>query len=231
MLDPLERLAAARLYLCTDARRERGDLAEFVDAALAGGVDIVQLRDKGSVGEQRFGPLEALTELAALEVLADAARRHGALLAVNDRADVARAAGADVLHLGQDDLPLPVAREVIGPGRLIGRSTHDVAQVNVALDEDVDYFCVGPCWPTPTKPGRSAPGLALVRAAAETSTQKPWFAIGGIDAARLPDVLDAGARRVVVVRAITAAEDPAAAAGALKVVLSAADRPAGGSTR
>ena len=231
VLDPLERLAAARLYLCTDARRERGDLAEFVDAALAGGVDIVQLRDKGSVGEQRFGPLEALTELAALEVLADAARRHGALLAVNDRADVARAAGADVLHLGQDDLPLPVAREVIGPGRLIGRSTHDVAQVNVALDEDVDYFCVGPCWPTPTKPGRSAPGLALVRAAAETSTQKPWFAIGGIDAARLPDVLDAGARRVVVVRAITAAEDPAAAAGALKAVLSAADRPTGGSTR
>ncbi len=100
------RLAEARLYLCTDARRERGDLAEFADAALAGGVDIIQLRDKGSAGEQRFGPLEARAELAALEVLADAARRHGALLAVNDRADIARAAGADVLHLGQDDLPL-----------------------------------------------------------------------------------------------------------------------------
>ena len=117
--DPQERLARrlaqAHLYLCTDARRERGDLAEFVDAALAGGVDIVQLRDKGSVGEQRFGPLEARAELAALEVLADAARRHGALLAVNDRADIARAAGADVLHLGQDDLPLDVARDVIGP--------------------------------------------------------------------------------------------------------------------
>ena len=113
------------LYLCTDARRERGDLAEFADAALAGGVDIIQLRDKGSAGEQRFGPLEARAELAALEVLADAARRHGALLAVNDRADIARAAGADVLHLGQDDLPLAVARDIVGPGTLIGRSTHD----------------------------------------------------------------------------------------------------------
>ena len=106
-----------RLYLCTDARRERGDLAEFADAALAGGVDVIQLRDKGSAGEQRFGPLEARAELAALEVLADAARRHGALLAVNDRADIARAAGADVLHLGQDDLPLPVARDIVGPAR------------------------------------------------------------------------------------------------------------------
>ena len=110
--------ATARLYLCTDARRERGDLAEFADAALAGGVDIIQLRDKGSPGEQRFGPLEARGELAALEVLADAARRHGALLAVNDRADIARAAGADVLHLGQDDLPLPVGpRRSSGPAR------------------------------------------------------------------------------------------------------------------
>ena len=91
---PSERLATASLYLCTDARRERGDLAEFADAALAGGVDIIQLRDKGSPGEQRFGPLEARYELEALEVLADAARRHGALLAVNDRADIAVAAGA-----------------------------------------------------------------------------------------------------------------------------------------
>ena len=235
---PRTRLAEARLYLCTDARRERGDLAAFVDAALAGGVDIVQLRDKGSIGEQRFGPLEARAELAALEVLADAARRHGALLAVNDRADIARAAGADVLHLGQDDLPLAVARDVIGPRPLIGRSTHDRAQVNAAVGESApngpDYFCVGPCWPTPTKPGRSAPGLDLVRAAAETcgsAGAKPWFAIGGIDAERLPDVLDAGAQRVVVVRAITGAEDPAAAASALKAVLTARERSAGGSPR
>jgi len=216
------RLRQARLYLCTDARREHGDLARFADAALAGGVDIIQLRDKGSVGEQRFGPLEARGELAALEVLADAARRHDALLAVNDRADIAHAAGADVLHLGQDDLPLPVAREIVGPSTLIGRSTHDPGQAAVALTEEVDYFCVGPCWPTPTKPGRPAAGLALVRAAAAMGGDKPWFAIGGIDEHRLAQVLAAGARRVVVVRAITGADDPRAAAQRLSAALAAA---------
>ena len=218
----LARLSTAKLYLCTDARRERGDLAEFADAALAGGVDIIQLRDKGSVGEQRFGPLEAGDELAALEVLADAARRHRALFAVNDRADIARAAGADVLHLGQGDLPLAVAREIVGPGGLIGLSTHDPEQAaTAAAAAGVDYFCVGPCWPTPTKPGRAAPGLQLVRRAAEITTDKPWFAIGGIDADRLSAVLDAGARRIVVVRAITAADDPRAAAAQLKSALAA----------
>ena len=220
------RLAAATLYLCTDARRERGDLAHFVDAALAGGVDIVQLRDKGSVGEQRFGPLEARDELAACEILADAARRHGALFAVNDRADIARAAGADALHLGQGDLPVDVAREIVGPATLIGLSSHDRDQAAAALAGldagELDYFCVGPCWPTPTKPGRAAPGLQLVRAAAELGGDKPWFAIGGIDAQRLPELLDAGARRIVVVRAITAAEDPRAAAERLSSALAAA---------
>ncbi len=214
-----DRLAEAQLYLCTDARRERGDLADFADAALAGGVDIIQLRDKGSPGEQRFGPLEAREELDALAILADAARRHDALLAVNDRADIAVAAGADVLHLGQDDLPLAIARGIIGPGPLIGRSTHDDAQVSAAAAEDVDYFCVGPCWPTPTKPGRAAPGLDLVRAVAQSGTSKPWFAIGGIDTSRLGEVIAAGARRVVVVRAITAADDPRASARHLKAAL------------
>ena len=223
MCNPRDRLTTASLYLCTDARRERGDLAEFADAALAGGVDLIQLRDKGSPGEQKFGPLEARDELAVLEVLADAARRHNALLAVNDRADIARAALADVLHLGQDDLPLPVARDIIGPGPVIGRSTHDRAQVDAAVAEATDYFCVGPCWPTPTKPGRHAPGLDLVRATGEIGTDKPWFAIGGIDEQRLPEVLAAGARRIVVVRAITAADDPGAAARRLKAALSAAD--------
>jgi thiamine-phosphate pyrophosphorylase len=219
---PRERLAAASLYLCTDARRERGDLAQFAEAALAGGVDIIQLRDKGSPGEQQYGPLEARAELEALAILADAARRHDALLAVNDRADVALAAGADVLHLGQDDIPLEIARQVIGSGPLIGRSTHDAAQVAAAIDENVDYFCVGPCWPTPTKPGRPAPGLDLVHTAAQSGTSKPWFAIGGIDLTRLPEVIDAGARRVVVVRAITAADDPSSAARELKAELRAA---------
>ncbi|WP_197383517.1 thiamine phosphate synthase [Mycolicibacterium mengxianglii] len=225
---PLDRLSTARLYLCTDARREHGDLAAFADAALAGGVDIIQLRDKGSVGEQRFGPLEARHELEALHVLADAAARHGALVAVNDRADIARAANADVLHLGQDDLPLLVARDIIGARPLIGRSTHDRAQVDRAVSEDaedVDYFCVGPCWPTPTKPGRPAAGLDLVRYTADLvaarGTDRAWFAIGGIDEQRLPEVLAAGARRVVVVRAITGADDPGAAARRLASALRA----------
>lgn len=218
----MQRLQRASLYLCTDARRERGDLAEFADAALAGGVDLIQLRDKGSAGEKQFGPLEARQELEALEILADAARRHGALLAVNDRADIALAAGADVLHLGQDDLPLSAARGIIGGRPIIGRSTHDAAQMAVAIEETVDYFCVGPCWPTPTKPGRSAPGVDLVRATAARNTRKPWFAIGGIDMERLPEVLAAGARRVVVVRAITGADDPKAAAEELKSALRAA---------
>ncbi len=221
-LSRLSRLSEARLYLCTDARRERGDLAAFADAVLAGGVDIIQLRDKGSEGEQRCGPLEARDELAALEVLADAARRHGALVGVNDRADVARAAGAAVLHLGQRDLPPAVARDIVGPHVVIGRSTHDRDQVAAAVTEDADYFCVGPCWPTPTKPGRRAPGLPLVAVAAELAGAKPWFAIGGIDERRLPEVLAAGARRVVVVRAITAADDPGAAARRLSAALAAA---------
>jgi thiamine-phosphate pyrophosphorylase len=199
-----ERLARARLYVCTDSRRERGDLAAFADAALRGGVDLLQLREKG---------MEAREELAALEVLADACRRHDALLAVNDRADVALAAGADVLHLGQDDLPVATARRILGDDVLIGRSTHDVEQAGAgAVEPGVDYFCTGPCWPTPTKPGRPAPGLDLVRATASAAPERPWFAIGGIDHARLPEVLDAGATRVVVVRAITDAEDPEAAA-------------------
>lgn len=143
-------LADARLYLCTDARKRQGDLPQFLDAVLASGVDIVQLRDKG---------MEAGEELRHLEVFADACRRHGKLLAVNDRADVAHAAGSDVLHLGQGDLPVPAARAVLGPDVLIGRSTHAEAEVDAALTEPgVDYFCTGPCWPTPTKPGRHAPG-------------------------------------------------------------------------
>ena len=213
------RLDSARLYLCTDARRDRGDLLDFLDAALNGGVDIVQLRDKGSAGEARFGPLEASAELDILAGMREIVDRHGALLAVNDRADIAVTAGADVLHLGQDDLPVAAARAVVGTDMLIGRSTHDASQADAAATADgVDYFCVGPCWPTPTKPGRSAPGLPLVEHVREVV--RPWFAIGGIDAARLPEVLEAGATRVVVVRAITAADDPAAAAAALRSRLS-----------
>jgi len=212
-MEHLERLAAARLYLCTDARRVTDDLAEFADAVLAGGVDVIQLRDKGSEGERRFGPLEAGQALEALGVLRAACLRHGALLAVNDRADVAAAAGAHVLHLGQDDLPVAHARRVLGPDVLIGRSTHTPAQAEAAAHaQDVAYFSVGPCWATPTKPGRAPVGLDLVRAAAAVAGGKPWFPIGGIDLERLRDVLAAGAGRVAVVRAINGAADPRRAA-------------------
>ena len=198
------RLADARLYLCTDGRERQGDLPEFLDAVLGAGVDIVQLRQKG---------LEARPELALLEVFRAKCAKHGALLAVNDRADLAYAAGADVLHLGQDDLPLRAARDILGPGPVIGRSTHAETETAAAsVTPGVDYFCAGPVWPTPTKPGRPAPGLPLVRYAAGLGTSRPWFAIGGISAESLEEVLEAGARRVVVVRAITGAPDPGAAA-------------------
>ncbi|MEU8823787.1 thiamine phosphate synthase [Streptomyces sp. NPDC048636] len=202
-----EKLADARLYLCTDARKRQGDLPEFLDAVLSSGVDIVQLRDKG---------MEAAEELDHLAVFAEACRRHGALLAVNDRADVAHAIGSGVLHLGQGDLPVPAARAILGQDVLIGRSTHAEAEVAAAVAQPgVDYFCTGPCWPTPTKPGRPAPGLSLVRHTAALRPTRPWFAIGGIDASNLDEVLEAGARRIVVVRAITAAADPAEAAAGL----------------
>ena len=215
--DLRERLAAARLYLCTDARRERGDLAEFLDAVLGAGVDIVQLREKG---------LEAGEELALLAVFADACRRHRRLLAVNDRADLALAAGADVLHLGQDDLPVPVARTILGDGPLIGRSSHNPAQAQAAATEDgVDYFCAGPVWATPTKPGRPGTGLALISQVTQRDPARPWFAIGGIGPDNLDDVLAAGATRVVVVRAITEAADPAAATAELARRLSSGPPP------
>ena len=202
------RLADARLYLCTPSRP---DLPDFLDAVLSGGVDVVQLREKG---------LEARQEIALCEVVAQAAARHGALWSVNDRADVAAVARPDVLHLGQDDLPVAAARRILGGDVLVGRSCHDEQQVAAAaLEPGVDYFCVGPTWPTPTKPGRPAPGLPLTRFAAGLTTDRPWFAIGGIDEATLDQVLEAGATRVVVVRALTEAADPHAAAARLRARL------------
>jgi len=197
-------LAGARLYLCTDSRSRTGDLAQFLDAVLAAGVDVVQLREKG---------LEARAEIRLLETFAAAAERHGKVFAVNDRADVARAVRAPMLHLGQDDLPVPIAREIVGDDVLIGRSTHSPAQADSARAEaGVDYYCTGPVWTTPTKPGRPAAGIELIEHVAAHEDGRPWFAIGGIESLdRLDEVIARGARRAVVVRAITEAEDPAAA--------------------
>lgn len=213
----LRQLAATRLYLCTDARQSPAELERLASAAVAGGVGIVQLRDKGADG----AGAPAGTELANLRVLAAALTGTDALLAVNDRADIAVVAGAGVLHLGQDDLPVAAARAIVGPDVLIGRSTHTPQQAATAhADPDVDYFCVGPVWSTPTKPGRAAVGLDLVGSAAGLAATKPWFAIGGIDLARAPQVRAAGADRIVVVRAITEADDPRRAAHDLLDALS-----------
>jgi thiamine-phosphate pyrophosphorylase len=200
-------LADARLYLCVDSRERQGDLEQFLDAVLGNGVDVVQLRQKG---------LEARAEMRLLEVFGAVAERHNALWAVNDRADVARAVGAPILHLGQDDLPTALAREVVGDEVLIGMSTHTPAQTDAArAGGGVAYYCCGPTWTTPTKPGRPAAGTRLLDHATTHQDARPWFAIGGIESLqRLDEVIAHGARRVVVVRAITEAEDPGAAARA-----------------
>ena len=208
-------LTAARLYLCVDSRARQGDLAEFLDVVLGNGVDVVQLREKG---------LEARAEIRLLETFAAAGQRHDALWAVNDRADIARAVGAPILHLGQDDLPVEMARAIVGEDVLIGRSTHSPAQADAARTEaGVAYYCCGPTWSTPTKPGRPAAGLELLDHAAARQDDRPWFAIGGIDSLeRLDEVIAHGARRAVVVRAITQAADPGAAAAAFAARLRAA---------
>jgi thiamine-phosphate pyrophosphorylase len=202
------------VYLCTPIRK---DLGVFADAVLGAGVDVVQLRDKDA---------EAVPLLEAAAELREAAERHGALLAVNDRADVALAAGADVLHLGQGDLPMDWARRIVGADMLLGRSTHGLEQARRAIAEGWDYFAVGPVYPTATKPGRPTVGTALLQAVAALAPPVPWFAIGGVDRSNLTEVTSAGASRVVVVRAITEASDPAAAAAELRRRLDAAGRPA-----
>jgi len=221
----------ARLYLCTDARTERGDFEDFVDAAYSGGVDIIQLRDKN---------VEAAEELELLDVLKAAAVRHGRPWAVNDRADIASLSEAPVFHIGQKDLPLASARKILGDNAVIGLSTHNPEQIDAAIAASpgpggLDYFCVGPVWSTPTKPGRAAVGLDLVRyaagAAGKTTASAaegtvdgqllPWFAIGGIDLGNVEQVVAAGAQRIVVVRAITDADDPAGAARSLLEALDA----------
>lgn len=215
-------LADTQLYLVTDARRhedatgaEFTALRQLAAAACAGGAGIVQVRDKSSAGQATHGVLEAQAELRAHAAVREAIRPHGGLVAVNDRADLALFADADVLHLGQQDLTTAQAREIVGADIAIGRSCHSQADVDAAnADPEVDYFCTGPLWSTPTKPGRRAVGLDLVRYAATIAT-KPFFAIGGIDQERVEQVWAAGASRIVVVRAITEAADPQTAAAAL----------------
>ena len=207
----LERLGGARLYLILEARPDGRDAVPIVEAALRGGVDIVQLREK----ELPDGELVAVARR-----LAAACNRAGALFVLNDRPDLAAACNADGVHVGQDDVPPAEARRLAGAGRFVGLSTHSSAQVAAAHAADVDYIGVGPVWETATKPGRSAVGLELVAEAAR-SARLPWFAIGGIDLANLAQAREAGATRLAVVRAIRDATDPEAAARAFRSALPA----------
>ncbi len=204
-MTPRDRIADARLYLVCDARPR-----EFLAAAIRGGVDIVQLRDKALSDEELV--------VAAKEFRA-AADAGGALFVLNDRPDLVAACGADGVHVGQDDLPPAEARAIVGPDAIVGRSTHAPDQARAAeADEDVDYLAVGPVHATPTKPGRPAAGIEYVAWAAG-NVRKPWFAIGGLDAATVGAVTEAGASRIVVVRAIADADDPEAAARGLRGAL------------
>jgi thiamine-phosphate pyrophosphorylase len=202
-----ERLSAARLYLVCPARPRA-----WLDAALRGGVDVVQLRDKTL---DDAGLVEAAR---AFRAAADAA---GALFVLNDRPDLVADCGADGVHVGQDDATPAQARALVGRDAIVGRSTHAPDQAAAAdADPDVDYLAVGPVHATPTKPGRPAAGIEYVAHAAAT-VAKPWFAIGGLDAGNLRAVVENGATRIVVVRAITEAADPEAAARALRDALGA----------
>ncbi|MBD2423447.1 thiamine phosphate synthase [Cyanobium sp. FACHB-13342] len=206
-----ELLARCRLYLVTSPVP---DLEGVVAAALGAGVRLVQYRAKEAAG---LDDLQKLSQARALRQLCAA---HGALFLVNDRIDIALAVEADGVHLGQGDLPPALARQLLGPDRLIGRSTHALAQLQQAVSEGCDYVGVGPVHATPTKPGREPVGLDYVRQAAAASPI-PFFAIGGVEASNLAAVRAAGADRVAVVRAITEAVDPGAAAAALLAALEA----------
>jgi thiamine-phosphate pyrophosphorylase len=206
MPDRNERLVRARLYLVCDERPDG-----FLEAALRGGVDIVQLRMKDAPDER---------VLAAARRYAGICAAHGALFILNDRPDLVVVATADGVHVGQDDMPVVAARALVGTDRIVGLSTHTPTQVDAAADLGVDYIGVGPVHTTPTKPGRPAVGLELVRYAASRAPV-PFFAIGGVGEQNVRAAAEAGATRVAVVRALTEAADPLRTARALRGALTA----------
>lgn len=206
------RLDDAVLYVCADRRAAHGDLAAWLQAVLAGGVDVVQLRDKAA------GPEELRT---AAWIFREAAERHGALFVLNDDPALADEVGADGVHVGQEDPSAAEARRLVGSERLVGRSTHTTGQIDRTLGEGADYFSVGPVHPTPTKQGRPGIGLVPLGHAASVA-DRPWFVTGGMAPSTAPEVLAAGARRLVVVRYLTEADDPEAAAREMATLLRAA---------
>ena len=202
-----ERLRTARLYFVCDARPHGADPEPYLRAALDGGADIIQLREK------TLSRREIERAGATFRRIADT---YSALFIVNDDPELAHACDADGLHVGQDDLSVSEARAALGPDAIVGLSTHTSEQVDSGARSGADYISVGPIWETPTKEGRPATGLDLISHASRAAGSTPFFAIGGIDTGNAADVLAAGARRLCVVRAIRDAEDPAAAAAALR---------------
>jgi thiamine-phosphate pyrophosphorylase len=205
-----ERLRRARLYFVVEAEPGGRPAEPLLRAALRGGVDMVQLREKEADDEA------ILRAAAGFRALCD---EHGALFWINDRPDLALEAGADGVHVGQEDEPVGAVRDAVGPDLLIGLSTHTEEQFDAALDSEADELSVGPVHATPTKEGRPAAGLEVIRHAARRGGDRPWFAIGGIEPGTLGAVLEAGATRIVVVRAIRDAADPEAAARELRAAL------------
>jgi thiamine-phosphate pyrophosphorylase len=191
----LQQLKAARLYLVTSPSE---NLVAIVEASLKGGLTLVQYRDKNTDDLIRFENAQKLCQLC---------HDYGALFLVNDRVDLALAVNADGIHLGQQDLPIAIARQILGPNRIIGRSTTNPQEMAKAIAEGADYIGVGPVYETPTKVGKAAAGLDYVSYAAQNSPV-PWFAIGGIDRSNLGDVLKAGAKQVAVVREIMQSPNP-----------------------
>ncbi|HEY7623274.1 MAG TPA: thiamine phosphate synthase [Solirubrobacteraceae bacterium] len=188
---------------------DRAGMARALDGALAGGVDLFQLRDKDATDDEL---------LAAAHDARERCHAAGALFLLNDRPDLAAACGADGVHVGQDDMPVAGAREIVGPDAIVGLSTHSIEQARAGSAGGADYIAVGPVHATPTKEGRPAIGVEPVRYAA-AHVSLPWFAIGGIDPGTVGAVVQAGAQRIVVVRAIADADDPKAAARALRAAM------------
>jgi thiamine-phosphate pyrophosphorylase len=210
-----ERLRTARLYFVCDARPPT-DLEALLRAALTGGADIVQLREK------ELGRAEIERAAATYRRIADT---FSALFIVNDDPELARICDADGVHVGQDDISAEQARELLGPDAIVGLSTHSEEQIAASAERPVDYISVGPVWETPTKEGRPGVGAELVSHAAENAPH-PFFAIGGIDTGNAEEVVGAGAERLCVVRAIRDSADPEAAATELRQAFGAGEKGA-----
>jgi thiamine-phosphate pyrophosphorylase len=214
--DRRARLAAARLYLVCDAMPGGHSLRDFLPATIAGGVEIVQLREKNSAW--REDPYERRFMLEAAGHAAELCEEHGALFVVNDYPEIAREVRADGVHVGQDDMAVAEVRAIVGADMLVGLSTHSPEEIDAADPALVDYIGVGPVHTTPTKPGRRAVGLELVRYAA-AHARVPFFAIGGLGAGNVGEATAAGATRVCVLRAVAETENPARAARELRALL------------